>query len=99
MPATRTAPSAISRSLAARFERVGGDLLQIVGEPFAAPSTDAPPQGIELDPPVPVPVAIRSVSPWITRTRSGASAEMIGDDLRIGGVRGPARSTACRPAR
>ena len=32
-----------------------------------------PPHGIEFEPPVPVPVATRSVSPWMTRTKSGAT--------------------------
>ena len=31
----------------------------------AAPATAAPPQEIELEPPVPAPVAIKSVSPYI----------------------------------
>jgi hypothetical protein len=34
-------------------------------------ATEEPPIEIEEEPPVPAPVAIRSVSPWITVTRSG----------------------------
>src|SRR5262249_53239959 len=54
------------------LKRVSGQLLEVLGE-LAAPATEAPPQGMLLDPPVPVPVAIRSVSPCTTRTRSGDS--------------------------
>ena len=68
-----------------RLERIGGNLLEHRRQAFVAPSTEAPPHGIELDPPVPVPVAMRSVSPWIIRTRSGCKPKVIGDDLRIGG--------------
>jgi len=39
-----------------------------------APATEAPPHGIELDPPVPSPVAMTSVSPCTTRTCSGGTS-------------------------
>ena len=55
--------------------------------------------GIELEPPVPLPVAIRSVSPCTMRTRSGGSAKMIGDDLRIGRVVALPGRSGCRHAR
>ena len=42
---------------ARRFERVGRERLELVGELVAARSTEAPPTGIELEPPVPPPVA------------------------------------------
>ena len=58
--------------IAARgFERIGGELLEIIGELLDAPVSDAPPHGIELEPPVPPPVLILSVSPCSMRTRSG----------------------------
>jgi hypothetical protein len=53
----------------------------------AALATDAPPQVIELEPPVPAPVATRSVSPWITVTRSGGrsrcSPALRGGDITL----------------
>ena len=63
VPVTRTAPSTISRSLAAASSASAAISLSTPASTFVAPSTEAPPQGIELDPPVPVPVAMRSVSP------------------------------------
>ena len=57
-----------------RFERVGGELLELVGERLRGAVDGTPPTGIELEPPVPAPVAMRSVSPCTTRTRSGGKS-------------------------
>ena len=80
-----------------RFQRLGGELLELARRASSvAPATEAPPQGIELEPPVPVPVAMRSVSPWIIAHPLGREAEVIGDDLAHRPSRGPARSIASR---
>ncbi len=47
-----------------RLKRIGGEILELFGQRLARrgrPTT--PPTGIELDPPVPAPVSILSVSP------------------------------------
>ncbi len=71
VPATRTVPSAISRSPAAASRASAAMSLIWLASFLLARSTETPPTGIELDPPVPAPLLIRSVSPWMTRTRSG----------------------------
>ena len=71
VPATRTVPSAISRSPGLASSASAASFFRLSASFLAAPATEAPPHGIELDPPVPAPVAIRSVSPWTMRTRSG----------------------------
>ena len=67
----RTAPSAISRSPTLASSASAAISLSCSASVLAARSTETPPTGIELEPPVPAPVLIWSVSPWMTRTRSG----------------------------
>ena len=50
---------------------------------LAARSTETPPTGIELEPPVPAPLLMRSVSPCTMRTRSGGRPSCSAIDLRI----------------
>ena len=86
VPATRTAPSAISRSPARGFERVGGELLELARRASCRrASTETPPTGIELEPPVPAPVAIAVGVALHHAHALRRQVELLGDELRIGG--------------
>ena len=57
------------------LELVGGELLQLVArDSCEAAPTETPPIGIEREPPVPLPVATRAVSPCTTRMLSSGKS-------------------------
>ena len=85
VPATRTAPSAISISPAAASSASAASCLSWSASVFAARSTETPPTGIELEPPVPAPVAIAIGVALHDAHALRRQIEPLGDQLRIGG--------------
>ena len=85
VPATRTVPSAISRSLADASSASAAISLSCSASVLVARSTETPPTGIELDPPVPAPVAIAIGIALHDAHALRRQIEPLGDQLRIGG--------------
>src|SRR5215510_1982205 len=89
VPATRTAPpSPISRSLAAVSSASAAMSLIMPASFSVAPATEAPPQGMELEPPVPAPVALPG---RLGADQHGHAAVIIKADARGVGTIVPAR--------